>query len=399
VGAALLVATYLLLLCAGAAALLLGLVGGAARHAAAHEEAYALYRARWVLRAEGSLLGCLLRSRQLRCSGHDHAYTRMAPPPMARYPEGGDGGDGAARHRSAARHRGWDSWGLEVEEVAEVAAGAEAGPDAPVAWRLSAGAAARAAWAGEDGTVDAGRGAARDDAALWRGAARRQGAGDEAWPRREGRGAGGGVGALEAAWAEQACGDALHALERLSGRDDARPAPGAVGAGGAGGAGGTGGAGGAGDSAVEDAVARLEARLAPLVSQLQRAARDAAPEMAPRTMARGGLGAAQEARAGYGVGDAWQAEAGGAAEARLNAQGVLVVRLLHASGLKAMDRNGSSDPYAKLSLAGGTRTSKVRASNTWLASRRPDPPATPCPGSNPASRHSSQEEPSPQPCA
>ena len=83
-GAALLVATYLLLLCGGAAALLLGLVGGAARHAAAHEEAYALYRARWVLRAEGSLLGCLLRSRQLRCSGHDHAYTRMAPPPVAR---------------------------------------------------------------------------------------------------------------------------------------------------------------------------------------------------------------------------------------------------------------------------------------------------------------------------
>ena len=84
-------------------------------------------------------------------------------------------------------------------------------------------------------------------------------------------------------------------------------------------------------------------------------------------------------------------------EARLNAQGVLVVRLLHASGLKAMDRNGSSDPYAKLSLAGGTRTSKVRA--TWLASTRPHPPATLCPGSNPASRHSSQEEPSPQPCA
>ena len=90
VGAALLVASYLLLLCGGAAALLLGLVGGAARHAEAHEEAYALYRARWVLRAEGSLLGQLLRTRQLRCGGHDHAYTPMEPPP-----------DGSCRHRRA----------------------------------------------------------------------------------------------------------------------------------------------------------------------------------------------------------------------------------------------------------------------------------------------------------
>ena len=348
VGAALLVASYLLLLCGGAAALLLGLVGGAARNAAAHDEAYALYRARWVLRAEGSLLGRLLRTRQLRCGGHDHAYT-----PMERRPDGGDGGDGAARHGSSARHRGSESWGLEVEEE-QVAAGVEAGSDRPDGWRLSAGAAARAAWVGEEAAADAGRGAARDDAAHWHGAARRRGAADDVWPRREGRSGGGGGGALEAAWAGQE--------ERLSDRDDPRPAFGA------GGAGGAGGAFRADDAAVEDAVARLEARLAPLVSQLQRAARDAAPQ----TAARGDYGAPHEGRAGYGVEAAWQAEAGGAAESRLlNAQGVLVVTLQHASGLKPMDRNGSSDPYAKLSLAGGTRTSKV------VVSKRPDPPATP----------------------
>ena len=351
VGAALLVASYLLLLCGGAAALLLGLVGGAARNAAAHEETYALYRARWVLRAEGSLLGQLLRSRQLRCGGHDHAYTPMEP-----RPDGGDGGDGAARYGGSARHRGAESWGLEVEEVA---AGLGAGSDGPDGWRLSAGAAARAAWAGEEGAVDAGRGAARDDTAHWHGAARRQGVADDARPRREVRGGGGGGGALEAAWAGQACGDGLQ--ERFSGRDDARPAFGA---------GGASGGFGAGDAAVEEAVARLEARLGPLVSQLQRAARDAASEVAVRS----DYGAPREARTSYGVEEAWQAEAGGAAEARLNAQGVLVVTLQHASGLKPMDRNGSSDPYAKLSLAGGTRTSKV------VVSQRPDPPATLCDG-------------------
>ena len=37
----------------------------------------------------------------------------------------------------------------------------------------------------------------------------------------------------------------------------------------------------------------------------------------------------------------------------------LRVMLQHASGLKAMDRNGSSDPYAKLTLRGETRTSKT----------------------------------------
>ena len=219
--------------------------------------------------------------------------------------------------------------------------------------------AARAAWAGEEGAVDAGRGAARDDTAHWHGAARRQGVADDARPRREGRGGGGGGGALEAAWAGQACGDGLQ--ERFSGRDDARPAFGA---------GGAGGGFGAGDAAVEEAVARLEARLGPLVSQLQRAARDAAPGMTVRA----GHGAPHEARFGYGVEEAWRAEAGGAAEARFNAPGVLVVTLQHASGLKPMDRNGSSDPYAKLSLAGGTRTSKV------VVSQRPDPPATLCDG-------------------
>ena len=74
-----------------------------ARHARAHEETYALFRTRRVLLAEGTLLGQLLRSRQLRSGGPEHAYAPMELSPAA------DGGEGAT-------WGGQHSWGLEVEE-------------------------------------------------------------------------------------------------------------------------------------------------------------------------------------------------------------------------------------------------------------------------------------------
>ena len=40
--------------------------------------------------------------------------------------------------------------------------------------------------------------------------------------------------------------------------------------------------------------------------------------------------------------------------------GTLHVHLLRANGLKAMDRNGKSDPYVKLELAGQKHRSKVK---------------------------------------
>ena len=45
------------------------------------------------------------------------------------------------------------------------------------------------------------------------------------------------------------------------------------------------------------------------------------------------------------------------------ARGTLHVRLERAAGLKAMDRNGKSDPYVKLSLCGKTHKSKVVKEN------------------------------------
>ena len=116
------------------------------------------------------------------------------------------------------------------------------------------------------------------------------------------------------------------------------------------------------EAAAEEAAAAAERAAA--------AEKAAAAERAAAAAARGGRGGGRRRRRRKGKGQRRAAPAAaahrapppspGASSSDAAARGTLVVHLRDASGLRAADRGGSSDPYVKLKLGGAKRQSAVR---------------------------------------